>query len=62
MPSQHRFNSISLRPGPHRDWLLAYAEKTGQAVNAVLVQALAEFRERHSSDPVNKNPANPEDH
>lgn len=33
-------------PADDRDWLLGHAETTGRAVNAVLTQALREYREK----------------
>lgn len=47
MPSQHKHPPISLRlPETDRAWLLEYAEATGQPVNAVIAQAVAEYRKR----------------
>jgi hypothetical protein len=48
MPSKHKHNPVPFRPPEgDRSWLLAHAEATGQAVNAVLVAALGEYRVRH---------------
>ena len=47
MPDRHKHSPIRFRP-PEADrlWLLEYAAKAGRAVNAVLAEALAEYRER----------------
>ena len=37
---------VTFRPEAHGDWLRAHATETGRTVNAVMVQALAEYRER----------------
>lgn len=45
MPSQHKHRPVSFRPPEgDRAWLLARAAATGQPVNAVLADALAEYR------------------
>lgn len=47
MPSKHKHNPIPVRfPEADRAWLLAYAAATGRAVNAILAEALAQYRER----------------
>lgn len=48
MPSAHKYkNPIPFRPpAGEREWLTAYAEKAGVAVNAVLTDALRLLRER----------------
>lgn len=44
---RHKHNPIPFRPqAPDREWLAAYAEKTGLAVNAILTAALRLLRER----------------
>ena len=44
MPSKHKHPPIGFRPTEaDRARLLAYAKETGQPVNRVLSQALAEF-------------------
>jgi hypothetical protein len=52
MPSQHKYPAFSFRP-PEGDrlWLLRHAASTGRAVNAILRQALAEYRKQHDPDP-----------
>ena len=50
MPSP--ISPISFRaPAPDREWLLAYAQRTGRAVNAILAEALARFRADHDDEP-----------
>jgi hypothetical protein len=46
VPNQQKYRPISFRP-PEADrlWLAAYAEQTGRPVNAILAEALAEYRE-----------------
>jgi|GEM_PF-2547207 len=47
MPSQHKHKPVAYRPPADlRGWLLAYAAQTGRAVNAIITQALSEYRER----------------
>ena len=47
MPSQHKHNPIPFRPvDGDRTWLLAYAKAIGRPVNAILREALAEYRKR----------------
>lgn len=47
MPDRHKHPPVAFRPPePDRRWLVAHAEATGQPVNAVLAQALAEYRKR----------------
>lgn len=49
MPDKHKHPPLSVRlPEPDREWLLAYAKRTDQAVNAVITALVAEFRERHA--------------
>ena len=51
MPSQHKHNPIPFRPPEgDRSWLLEHAAMRGQAVNAVLVAALGEYRVRHGGN------------
>lgn len=53
MPSQHKHTPISFRPSAaDREWLLAYAEEHGLAVNLILSMALAEFRAQREGQPV----------
>jgi len=49
---RHKDNPIPFRPtgAGDRAWLKDYAKRTGQAVNAILSAALAEFRARHEGD------------
>lgn len=47
MPSQHKQAAVSLRLGPVRDRLLAYAARTGRAVNAVIRDAITEYLDKH---------------
>jgi hypothetical protein len=51
MPDRHKSNPIPFRP-PERDraWLIKHAQRTGKAVNAILADALATYRERHEKD------------
>jgi hypothetical protein len=45
---RHKYAPIRFRPPePDRLWLLEQAAKTGRPVNAVLAEALAEYRARH---------------
>ena len=47
MADRHKYTPIRFRP-PEADrlWLLEYADTTGIPVNAVLAEALAEYRAR----------------
>jgi hypothetical protein len=48
MPDRHKHSPIRFRPREaDRLWLLEYADKTGRPVNAVLAEALAEYRAQH---------------
>lgn len=51
MPSQHKANPVTFRP-PECDrlWLVTFAEKTGRAVNAILTEALADYRTKHETE------------
>lgn len=50
MPSVHKHPPVPFRPAEgDRSWLLAYAKEHGRPVNAVLSDALREYRERHGS-------------
>lgn len=51
MPNQQKYRPISFRP-PEADrlWLMEHAASTGRAVNAILVAALAEYRERQEQE------------
>lgn len=45
MPNQHKHPPIPFRPPEgDRAWLLAYAAATERPVNAILAEALAEYR------------------
>jgi hypothetical protein len=46
MPNQQKYRPISFRP-PEADrlWLAGYAEQTGRPVNAILAEALREYRD-----------------
>jgi hypothetical protein len=45
MPGKHKYPPIGLRlPEADRLWLLAYAKRTGQPVNRILAQWVAEKR------------------
>jgi hypothetical protein len=47
MGDRHKYAPIRFRPPePDRLWLLEYASKAGRPVNAVLAEALAEYRIR----------------
>ena len=49
MADRHKYAPVRFRPPePDRLWLMERAEKTGRAVNAILADALAEYRARHS--------------
>jgi hypothetical protein len=51
MPSQHRYQPISIRPPEHlRDWLLDYAEHQGRAVRSIVVEAIEEYRSRREQE------------
>ena len=48
MPNQQKYNPISFRPPEgDRSWLIGYASATSRPVNAILAEALAEYRQRH---------------
>ena len=51
MADRHKHTPVRFRP-PEADrlWLLEYADKTGRPVNAVLAEALAEYRKRREAD------------
>ena len=52
MPSQHKHPAISFRPPREvRARLKAYAERTGQALNAVISRAVTEYLDKHDPDP-----------
>jgi hypothetical protein len=50
-PDRHRQPPIPFRP-PEADraWLVEYAERASRAVNAVLAEALAEYRRRREQE------------
>jgi hypothetical protein len=45
-PSKHRHRPLSFRPREDSDrvWVEEYAKATGQSVNSVLAEMLAEYR------------------
>lgn len=46
MPSQHKHKPIAYRPPADvREWLVDHSAKTGQAVNAILTDAVRELRD-----------------
>jgi len=46
MPNQQKYRPISFRPPEaYRLWLIAYAKQTGQPINAILAEALREYRD-----------------
>lgn len=48
MPDKHKHPPLGLRlPEADRTWLLEYAAQAGRPVNAVLAEALAEYRQQH---------------
>lgn len=48
MPSQHKRPPISLRlPEGDRSWLMEFAKTVSRPVNAIVTEALAEYRKRH---------------
>ena len=48
MPNQHKHKPVAYRPPAElRDWLLAFAKRSGRAVNAVITDALSEYRIAH---------------
>jgi hypothetical protein len=50
MPSQHKHRPIPVRlPEADRAWLLEYAKQTGQPVNRILAEALADYRKSHEA-------------
>jgi hypothetical protein len=50
MPDRHKHTPIRFRPPEaDRSWLMKRAGETGRAVNAILAEALAEYRERHEN-------------
>lgn len=51
MPSQHKHPPIAFRP-PEGDrlWLTGHAKQTGRPVNAILAQALSEYRQRNDHE------------
>ena len=52
MPDRHAERPVCFRPAPDdRAWLLAHAKATGQAVNAILAEALSRLRSQLSPDP-----------
>lgn len=58
MPSVHKHNSIPFRPpAGDRAWLLERAKQTGRAVNAILTEALREYRERAEQKGIEDEPA-----
>jgi hypothetical protein len=51
MTDRHKRYPIPFRPaGGDESWLRDHAKHTGQAVNAILRQALAEYRQRQEAD------------
>ena len=50
MSSQHKHPPIPFRPPEgDRAWLLQHADQTGRAVNAILAEALREYRQRYEA-------------
>lgn len=51
MPNQQKYRPISFRP-PEADrlWLAAYAKQANRPVNAILAEALAEYRARREQE------------
>lgn len=51
MPNQQKYRPISFRP-PEADrlWLVGFADQTGRPVNAILAEALAEYRTRREQE------------
>jgi hypothetical protein len=61
MSSQHKHNPIPFRPpAGDRAWLLAHAAETGRAVNAVLAEALVQYRQRAEQDKCQQQEAAPD--
>ena len=68
MPNVHKHPPIAYRPGPNREWLLSHAAETGKPVNAIINEAVDEYRLHRSfsgkavirkdGDPLNNDPAN----
>jgi len=55
MPDRHKHTPLRFRPPePERLWLMDHHEKTGRPVNAILTDALSEYRERHDQDSSSK--------
>ena len=47
MPNQQKYAPISFRPPEtDRQWLMEYATQVSRPVNAILAEALAEYRAR----------------
>jgi hypothetical protein len=49
---RHKLGPIPYRPPAGtdlRDWLTEFAERSGRAVNAVITEALTEYRSAHDS-------------
>lgn len=45
MPSQHRYQPVSIRPPEQlRDWLFEYASRQNRPVRSVVIEALEEYR------------------
>jgi hypothetical protein len=56
MADRHKESPQAVRmPGDLKEWYRQHAAGTGQSLNAVLVAALTEYRQRH--DPRHKDPA-----
>ena len=52
MPNQHAVKAVTFRPATaeERDWLIRHAEATGRDANAVLREALADYRSKHDTE------------
>ena len=57
MADRHKHTPVRFRP-PEADrlWLLEYAAKMGRPVNAVLAEALAEYRAQRETAPNGQDP------
>jgi hypothetical protein len=48
VPNQQKYRPLSIRP-PEADrlWLIGHAERTGRPLNAVVAEAIADYRAKH---------------
>jgi hypothetical protein len=50
VPNQQKYRPLSIRP-PEADrlWLITYAASTGRALNAIIAEAIADYRAKHET-------------